>query len=282
VYRLVSGLQAIGAKVHRQLVLRYLEVRADEVKHLLEGLEGVVDEYDIAPELGLYGWETRHQVIAETIAKYKYSEQDALYALLDRVIDHLNPSVRVELRTIREMCNAEMGIRSIHDPARRLTLFERLVKLAPGKRIPRHRVLGTLLELGELDRVAHEIKTAEETVGLDRPINRYKVRLGIERARRTPRLLNEDRLAILRRAESLALEGISRYGEDKVAYSVYGDVGEAIARLTGDTTTLSQAIARLDQASDELLDPTLEEQLKRFERTRHEVSANWNPLGRGT
>lgn len=276
VYRLVSGLQSIGAKVHRQLVLRYLEVRADEVKRLLEGLEGVVDEYDIAPDLGLYGWEARHQVIAETIAKYKYSEQEALYSLLDRVIDHLNPSVRVELRTIREMCNAEMGIRSVHDPLRRLVLFERLVKLAPGERIPRHRVIGTLLDLGELDRAAHEIKAAEETVGLDRPIHRYKVRLGIERARRTPGILNEDRLAILRRAESLALEGVDRYGEDKFAYSAYADVGEAIARLTGDITTLSRAIERMDQASDDLLDPMLEEQLKRFERTRREVMADWS------
>src|SRR5262249_33780770 len=73
-YRLVSGLEAAGARVHRQLVLRLLNIRADLLAGHLAVLSGLVDEFDINPESGLYGLKTRHQVIAETITKYKLSD----------------------------------------------------------------------------------------------------------------------------------------------------------------------------------------------------------------
>jgi hypothetical protein len=188
------------------------------------------------------------------------------------LIDQLNPTIRVELRTLREICNSDLGIRNLRDPHRQLEMYERLVELAPGERIPRHRLIGKLLELGELDRAAHQIRRAEDAVGLDRPIHRYKVRLGIERARLTPGILDEDRLAILRSAEQLALNGVDRFSDDKFVYAAYADVGVAIARLTGNTTTLDEAITRIGIASDELLDPVLDENHRRYERIRREFA----------
>jgi hypothetical protein len=69
VYRYVCGLEAIGTHVHRQLVLRLLGIEAQVISGLLEVLEGLVDEYDIDPGEGLYGWSTRHPVIARIITR---------------------------------------------------------------------------------------------------------------------------------------------------------------------------------------------------------------------
>jgi hypothetical protein len=107
VYLGVAAIQAICGRAHRQLVLRLLDIRADQVADLLGNLSGIVDEYAIWEREGLYGWETRHPVIAEIITRYKYSSQDDLYRFLEDVIEHTNPTVRVELGAILEMCNAD-------------------------------------------------------------------------------------------------------------------------------------------------------------------------------
>jgi hypothetical protein len=90
VYRFVAALEAMGGRVHRQLVLRLLDISADSVSALLSGLEGIVDEYTISEPDGLYGWATRHELIAEMIARYKYSGQEELRELLHRVVAELN------------------------------------------------------------------------------------------------------------------------------------------------------------------------------------------------
>ena len=49
---------------------------------------------------------------AETIARYKYSEQEQIRDLIEKTVDVLNPSVYIELLALREICNAEFGIRA--------------------------------------------------------------------------------------------------------------------------------------------------------------------------
>jgi hypothetical protein len=75
-YRHVSALEAAGTRIHRQLIIRLLGIQADKIGGLLALLDGLGEEYDIQPEDGLYGWQTRHPVIATTIARYKFADQE--------------------------------------------------------------------------------------------------------------------------------------------------------------------------------------------------------------
>lgn len=271
VYRFVAALQASGGRVHRQLVLRILNVRADEIGGLLEGLEGIVDEQDVAPALGLYAWETRHEVIAATISRYKYSDEEDLYSLLRRVIENINLTVHVELRSLREMCSSEFGIQALTRPERRLELYRLMIDTAPGERIPRHRLVRELLAMNDWESADQAIRRAEEAVGIDRPLQRFKVLLEIRRAELTKGILDEDRVAMLRVAERLANQGLERYPDDKFAYSTYADVGVALAERTGDLGVLDDALRQMQAAGETLLDPQLTEDLTRFERRREQL-----------
>src|SRR5262249_33674406 len=162
--------------------------------------------YDISQEDGLYGWQTRHQVIAETIAQYKYADQEELVSLLKSVVENLNPAVYVELRTIRDLCS-EQGIGRVADAHKRLELYSALIAMAPGERIPRHRLIGELLRLDDLNGAEFAIKAAEKEVGLDSPISRYNVRLALRRAFVTVGIMDEDRRALMYQASALALKG---------------------------------------------------------------------------
>lgn len=273
IYRLVSALEAMGSRVHRQLVLRLVDIESSAIYDLLHRLEGTVDEYTISAEDGHYGWATRHELIAQTIARYKFSGQDELEELLHQVIDALNPSVYLELRSMREMCNSDFGVPSINDPDAQLALFQAMVAKAPAERVPRHRVIRKLLELDRLDAAAQEIRLAEEAIGrADRPIERYKVRLLLLRARNTPGIGPEDRLAILRQAEGKAIEVVNRYQSDFHSYNSYAQVGIAMAELVGDLTVLDEAIERMAGAYEEILDPEMGDALGRLERTRRDIA----------
>lgn len=268
IYRHVSALEASGARVHRQLVLRLLGIEADKVSALLTLMEGLVDEYDIAPQDGLYGWSTRHLVIAQTIARYKYADQDELYSLLRRVISGLNPTIYVELRTLRDICSWEFGIGRLTEDAHQIELYELLIRLAPGERIPRHRLIAKLLRLGRLETASQAIRSAEESVGLDSPINRYKVRLALDRASRTEGILDEDRLAMIREAQRIALRGLEKHPNDKYSYNAYAEVGLALAERSKDASVLDDAIVKMRDAAEKILDPHLGDFLHNFERDR--------------
>ena len=158
VYRHVSALEAAGARVHRQLIIRTLGVDTGTIQSFLHLAEGLVDEYDIDPNGGIYGWSTRHPVIAQIIAVYKFADQDELFRLFDRVVSGLIPSISVELRTLRDICNSEFGTGRLTDNMRQMELYRRLVDLAPGERIPRHRLIARLIHVGEFEKADHEIR----------------------------------------------------------------------------------------------------------------------------
>lgn len=274
IYRLVSALEAMGSRVHRQLVLRLVDVESSAIHDLLRRLEGTVDEYTISAPRGLYGWATRHELIAQTIARYKFSGQEELKELLHQVVDALNPAEYLELRSMREMCNSDFGVPSVKNPDDQLELFQKMVAKAPAERVPRHRVIRKLLELDRLDAAAQEIRLAEEAMGAsDRPIERYKVRLTLLRARNTPGLEPEDRLAILRQAEGKALEIVNRYPTDFHTYNSYAQVGIAMAELAGDLSVLDHAIELMAGAYEEILDPEMGDALARLERTRRDLAS---------
>jgi hypothetical protein len=272
IYRHVAALEAAGTKVHRQLILRVLGIPAHQIASLLTLLEGLVDEYDIKPAEGLYGWCTRHEVIAQAIARYKFGDDGELYSLFKRVISGLNPTLWVELRTIRDICGTDFGIGRLLDHARQVELFSDLISLAPGERIPRHRLIAKLLFLGQLEAASQAIRAAEDTVGVDAPISRYKVRLAVRRAETTIGILEEDRRGMLREAQRLALDSIGKHAQDKFAYTTYADVGLAIAERTGKTDALDDALERMRKAVDRILDPELADHLRSYERTRRRFS----------
>ncbi len=270
IYRHVSALEAAGTRVHRQLVIRLLSVQADQVKALLSLLEGLVEELDISPENGLYAWQTRHPVIASTIARYKYANQDELFNLLKSVASNLNPTVYIELRTIRDLCS-DQGIGRLTDPHRRLEIYQSLISMAPGERIPRHRLIGELLRLGNLNGAEHAIRAAEREVGLDSPISRYSVKLALERAFVTPGIMDEDRKALLYQASSLALKGIDRNKQDKYGYFAYADVGRALAERFAEYGVLDDAILQMQAAAEVILDPHFLGELTLLEQERQRM-----------
>jgi hypothetical protein len=272
IYRHVAALQASGTRVHRQLIIRTLDVRADTVPGVLSQLAGIVDEFDVDPAEGIYGWSTRHLVIATTIASYKFSDEQELYDLLRRVIDSLNPAIQLELRTLRDICNADFGIGRLRSVASQIDLYGRLIRLAPGERIPRHRLISTLLRNDQTEVAGQAIRDAEAAVGLDSPIHRYKVLHTIQRAESTGGILEEDRAAMLSNAEKIALEGLARFRNDKYSYMAYGRVGLALAENLSDTVVLDDAINRMRRATEDLLDTGLDANLRHLEERRRQ----WN------
>jgi hypothetical protein len=279
IYRHVCALEAAGTRVHRQLVVRLLGIEADKIRALLSLLEGLVEEYDIAEEDGLYGWQTRHPVIASTIARYKYAMQDELFSLLKSVATNLNPTVYVELRTIRDICG-DQGVGRLTDPRHRLEIYQALIAMAPGERIPRHRLIGELLRLDDLNGAEHAIKAAEREVGIDSPISRYSVKLALRRAFVTVGIMDEDRKALLYQASALALRFVERSKHDKYAYFAYADVGLALAESFGEVVVLDDAVSRAQVAAEHILDPHFLSELTKLEQERQRfVGSDEDPPG---
>jgi hypothetical protein len=276
IYRHVSALEAAGTRVHRQLVVRLLNVPADRIRVLLSLLEGLIEEFDISQENGLYGWSTRHPVIASIISRYKYANQDELFSLLRSVANNLNPTVYVELRTIRDLCS-EHGIGRLAEPHRRLELYQALISLAPGERIPRHRLIAELLRLDDLNGAEQAIKAAEREVGLDSPISRYSVKLALQRAFLTPGIMDEDRKALMYEASNVALKGIERNRQDKYAYFAYADVGTALAERFAEYWVLDDAIAQMQVAAEFILDPHFQTELTAYEQNRQRMVQSAEP-----
>ena len=102
-YRYVAALEAVGTRVHRQLIMRMLNVGPQHVGAVLTGLSGIVDEYDINPSQGIYGWSTRHIVIARKITDYKFSGIGELSGLFERIIENINPSNQLSCK-VSETC----------------------------------------------------------------------------------------------------------------------------------------------------------------------------------
>lgn len=264
-YRYIAALESVGMRVHRQLVMRMLGLRADQVDAVLSGLVGIVDEFEINQKNGIYGWATRHIVIARKITEYKYSSPEDLDKLFRKIIANINPSIHTELQSIRDLCDKDYGIGRLGDALIRKKLYRQLINVAPGERIPWHRLIRELLDENSLEETEYLIRDAIEAVGQDAPIDRYRVRLLIARSEYTTGISSSDRMALLRKAYDLAQRNIARHKTDKYSYRVLCDVALKLVEKGEHPQILSNAIGAMREGAESILDPDMDRELRRFE-----------------
>ncbi len=182
IYRTVSAMEAAGVKVHRQLIIRTLGISAQAVGAVLESLTGIITEHTISDKEGLYGWRGRHNVIAETLTRYKYSGQDEIFRLFKLIVDNLNPTYDIEIRTMRDLCDVRSGLGKLRDRSRQNSLLRMMISLAPSERVPRHRLIHNLIDEGDYNQADNEIRIFEKELRRDPPVQRYRVSLLLRKA----------------------------------------------------------------------------------------------------
>jgi hypothetical protein len=267
-YRYIADLEAIGARVHRQLVLRMLKIPPLQIQAILDRLSGIVDEYTVSEREGIYGWSTRHLVIARKITEYKFSSVPELVALFEQVIENLYPTVQLEIQTIREVCDSDFGIGRLADRQIRRDLYRKLVAIAPRERIPWHRLIRETLEVGTLEETEQVLRDAEEAVGADSPIDRYKVRLLVVRSQKTEGISAQDRRALLRKAYELALRNVTKHRHDKYSYDTLCRAALLLVEAGDSPYLLDEAIKTMRSAMDRILDPDFIRWISLYESKR--------------
>ena len=271
VYRLVAALETAGVKVHRQLIIRLLGIPMASTMALLENMTDIVSEYTIDGKRHIYGWRGRHPVISAIIAKYKFGDTDKVIALYDQVIDTAMPSYEIEVRSLIELCNVHTGIPRIPNKTEQNRLLRKLVSLLPGQRVPRHRLIRNLTDMGHYDQAQTEIRIFETDFRIDAPVTRLKVELMIARATESEGLLKEDRLAILDQAREVALNGTARHQGASGVFGVYCNVGINIMRYGGDRAVFDDAMAKLQKAAVRLADPEMNSIIRHYERLESNI-----------
>jgi GTPase SAR1 family protein len=268
IYRHVAAIQSMGGKVHRQLIMRLLGLEAGGLQALLGHMDGVVDEYDIRHSAGLYGWATRHDVIAGVIATYKFADQRELYNLLDRLIEGLNPTIHIELETARAIAADEMGISRLSNQSQQVELLEKLISVVPGERTPRRRLIRLFLNQNDLGEAERAVAVSQRELGPDNIIDRYRAVLAMRRSEQLEGLLDEDRLAMLLEAERLARGCIAKQPYDRYNYRALSDVGIAIATRFSDVRVLDATIEMMKGAEADIGDPEFARDRRQLETSR--------------
>lgn len=272
VYRYVAAVQSMGGKVHRQLIMRLLGIDATGLLNLLERMADVVSEYDINVRKGLYGWTARHDVIAQVISTYKFADQEELRQLLDRLIEGLNPTEYLELETARGIAGNDMGIPRLTNRRHQVELMRKLIHIVPGERTPRRRLIRIFLDDGLLDEADRAIRSAQDELGSDGIVERYRATLTLRRALNTVRLMEEDRYAMLLEAERIALRCVSDWPHDRYNYRVLADVGIALADRFGHLEVLDNTITLMRDGETDNPDPDFIRDRRDLERTRRRYS----------
>ncbi|MFM0377873.1 SIR2 family protein [Paraburkholderia strydomiana] len=265
IYRIVAAMESSGIRVHRQLVMRLLGIPAAETMAALVALTDIVMEYSITEREGIYGWKCRHNVIADIVTRYKYPDASEMATLFERVIDCISPSYEIEIRTIRELCNVETGLPRIPDKVVQNKLLRKMMSVAPGERVPRHRLIRNLIDMGEFEKADTELRIFDKDFGRDGPVSRYQISLLTSRATRSPGILREDRIAILHQARELAITSIARFPNHKSVLSAYCEVGIELCKLTGEYAVFDAAIAELKAAEERVGDPEISKIIARYE-----------------
>ena len=291
VYRIVAALETMGIRVHRQLVMRLLGIQADAIMGVLNGLADIVTEYTIDRREHIYGWKGRHQVINGIVSKYKFNNAEDRIKLFDLVIDNTYPTYDIELRSIRELCNIETGLATIADKETQNRLLRKMISVAPGERVPRHRLIKNLIALGKFDQAHTEIRIFEKDFGSDGPVARYSVNLMRARATETPGIMLEDRLVILEEARKLALNVIERFSLTPWVFGAYciafycrkryPKLDEALLQYRKIIETIAAVSPDLDNLSPKYKDPRnpLVRELAELGAWNHAVSETiWRPV----
>tara|TARA_R110000850_G_scaffold277143_1_gene423525 strand:+ start:13500 stop:15932 length:2433 start_codon:yes stop_codon:yes gene_type:complete len=266
IYRIVAAMESAGIRVHRQLVIRLLGIPAETISAALTYLTDIINEYVINAREGLYGWRGRHSVIVSILTKYKYHDPSQIVELFERVIDCISPTFDIELRSIRELCNIETGLPRIPDKNVQNRLLRKMMSIAPGERVPRHRLIRNLIQAGEFDKADAEIRIFEKDFRSDAPTTRYRIKILMGRALDTREILLEDRIAILNQARDAARLATSRYPDHKLILGVYCEVGIALYKLTGSFSVYDDAMSSLKKAEADIGDPDISKLIRQYER----------------
>jgi hypothetical protein len=205
-------------------------------------------------------------VISGIVTKYKFQDLEKVIKLFDDVIDNISPTYDVEIRSLRQLCNIETGISRIPDKNEQNRLLRKMMSNAPGERVPRHRLIRNLIDQGYFEKAETEIRLFDKDFGSDGPVHRYKIKLMVERAVRTPNILEEDRIAILEQAYEVAVQGVERYSSNKNILTSFAELGIEYYKKTGRDTYYQEAIARLLAAEEKLGDPEISVIINRLNR----------------
>lgn len=271
VYRHVAAVQALGGYVHRHLVMRILHIDAMSIRGLLEQLTNIVTERDVDYWRGIFGWSARHDLVAETIAQYKFADQLELITLIEDLIYHLNPSVRIELETAVALASSERGIPGLADIEEQVRLFRRLIEVIPTQRTPRRRLIRLFLKQTRLAEAEQEIRNYNTVVREDAVIMRYSALLDREKAAVGVLLDDRDRKAYLLHAESIISRSLSKFGHDLHGYRTYGLIGVDLARDHGDYGCLEAAIEGLREFEGSNADPEIGRERRSLERSMEDI-----------
>lgn len=265
IYKVVAAMQAAGVRVHRQLVIRLLGINMSQTASILTQLTGIIHERSVDEKQGVYVWTGRHRVISEIIAEYKYFKEHDRYKLLSDVIDAIQPSYDIELKTIREICSDTGGIQNIPDKKKQNILLRKMLSIAPRERVPRHKLIRNLIDLGAYDVADTEVRLFENDFRLDGPAARYKIDLALARAVHSPGLMNEDRIVLLEKAAEIAYEATQRFRLNKQVLSSYCEVGVQLFRFTGEDPVFLQALEQLRNAEQKTADTDITRRIVRYE-----------------
>ena len=274
IYRLVSALETSGVRVHRQLIIRLLGIPMSAMMALLDSLTDIVLEYVIDERKHVYGWKGRHPVISGIVSKYKYNDLSKVIELFELVIDNTLPTYNLEVRSIVDLCNIDSGIPRIPDKETQNRLLRKIVSLIPGHRVPRHRLIRNLTDLGHFDQAQTEIRIFEKDFQkTDAPVARLKVQLTVARATESVGLSTGDRLAILDQAREQALLGIRQHSQAKAVFAAYCEVGFQILKIGGRGEVFKDALKRIKDAENRLFDPDIGNVIRRYERMESGVTS---------
>ncbi|SMR82608.1 SIR2-like domain-containing protein [Aliiroseovarius halocynthiae] len=266
VYKIICALESFGVRVHRQLVVRLLQITAQDIGLVLENLEGLVDEYLIDRRESIYGWSGRHPVISEIISKHKFSGQEEMFGLLKQVITNISPSYDIEIRTLRQLCSFEGGLSRISEVSSQNELLRIMISMAPRERVPRHRLINNLIRNGHFPDAEAEIRIFENDLGADGPVRRYRVRLLIERAIGTVGLMLDDKATMLNDAFTSSLGILTRDPYNRQNLQLYADVSLELYRVSGEVSFIDDALEAMKVAEKEVGDPDITRMIQRFER----------------
>lgn len=276
IYKLVCGMEAAGVRVHRELVRRVTGLQANNVTRTLDDLEGIIEEYTVSEREGIFGWKVRHHVIADTITKYKFAVQQDVYDLFSMVVDRINPTYRLEVQSINDMCDLQNGIVRINDMNKQNVILRKMISLAPKENVPRHRLIHNLISLQYFDVAEQEIRIYEKDRGTDGTLQRYKVRLRLAVARHTAGLSDSDRGAMALEASSIARWGVQKYTDDKNMFRSFLETGVVVYKYTGDISVFDEAMQVARDAFQRILDPELRRILSQFSRVGHSMGVNYD------